>query len=136
MIEHGIKKGLTTTYTKKTTTNDAYAPTNEATLDYLVSTPAMMCMAIDAATEMLDGRLPQDYITVGKKIDLIHEHPSIVGDDVTLKLVVDNVEGHVISLLIEVKDSIGVICTGTYQRVIIQKAKLLEIAHQRTPGLL
>lgn len=135
MINHNIKKGLTTTLEKTTTSTDAYSAHNTGALDYLVSTPSIMMMVIDAATEMLDILLPQDYITVGKKIELIHEHPSIVGDNITLKLTVEDVEGHLITLDFKAEDSKGIVCSGKYQRTIINRGRLLEIAHERTPGL-
>jgi predicted thioesterase len=136
MINHNIKKGLTTTYEKTTTTSDAYTNNNTGALDYLVSTPSIMMMVIDTATEMLDILIPQEYITVGKKIELLHEHPSIVGDTITLKLTVEDVAGPLITLDIKAEDSKGVVSSGKYQRTIINKGRLLEIAYQRSPGLL
>lgn len=136
MIDHNIKKGLTSIHTKTTSTSDAYTSRNTGALDYLVSTPAIIMMAIDAATEMLDGLLPQDYITVGKELKILHEHPSIVGDTITLKMTVEEVEGHLITLDFKAEDSKGVVCSGKYQRTIINRGKLLDIAYQRSPGLM
>ncbi len=136
MISHNIKKGSTAVYEKTTTSSDAYTANNAGALDYLVSTPSIMMMVIDAATEMLDILLPQDYVTVGKKIELLHEHPSIVGDTIKLKVTVEDVEGPLITLDIKAEDSKGIVCSGKYQRTIINKGRLLEIAHQRTPGLI
>lgn len=136
MIDHRIKKGLTATHTKATTTNDAYTSNHTGALDYLVSTPAIIMMVIDAATEMLDILLPQDYITVGKKFEILHEHPSVVGDTITLKTTVEDVEGHLITLDFKAEDSKGVVCSGKYQRTIINRGKLLDIAYQRSPGLI
>lgn len=135
MINHNIKKGLTITSEKTTTSTDAYTANNTGALDYLVSTPSIMLMVIDAATEMLDILLPQDYITVGKKVELLHEHPSIVGDTIKLKLTVEDVAGPLITLDFKAEDSVGIVCSGKYQRTIINRGRLLEIAHQRTPSL-
>lgn len=136
MINHRITKGITATYSKKTTTNDGYTAYNTGALDYLVSTPFIINMMIDASTGMLDKLLPQDYITVGKKIELLHEHPSLVGETITLKLEVENVEGHLITLDFRAVDSKGEVCCGKYQRTIISRSKLLEIAYQRSPELI
>ena len=136
MINHRITKGMTDTYTKKTTTNDGYNAYHTGALDYLVSTPSIINMIIDATTSMLDKLLPQDYITVGKKIELLHEHPSLVGETITLRLEVENVEGHLITLCFRAVDSKGEVCCGKYQRTIINKNKLLEIAYQRAPELI
>jgi len=136
MINHQITKGMTKSYTKKTATNDGYTSYYTGTLDYLVSTSTIINMLIDSATDMLDKMLPQDYITVGKEICLVHEHPSLVGETITFNLAVEDVDGHVIYLKFEAMDSKGAVCSGTYKRTIIGKAKLLEIAYQRSPGLL
>ncbi|QOX62189.1 hypothetical protein FRZ06_01890 [Anoxybacterium hadale] len=136
MIKHQIEKGLTYTYSKVTTTKDAYASSNAGTLDYLVSTPSILLMMIDASTEMLDRRLPSDFITVGKKIELNHEHPSLVGEVITLHLAVENVDHHSVLLRFEASDSKGSVCSGKYERAIINKTKLLDVAYQRSPGLL
>ncbi|HVI43000.1 MAG TPA: hypothetical protein VM577_20525 [Anaerovoracaceae bacterium] len=138
MIEHSIKEGLSTVYEKETTTGDAYSSTNAdaGTLDYLVSTPSIITMIIDAAADMLDQLLPPDYITVGKKIELIHEQPSLVGEKIILKLEVKKLEGNSVLLNIEAKDSKGQICSGIYERMIINKDKLLNIAYERSPELI
>ncbi|MDF2655472.1 MAG: hypothetical protein K0R19_1946 [Bacillota bacterium] len=136
MIKHQIEKGLTHTYSRVTTTKDAYASSNSGTLDYLVSTPSIILMMIDASTEMLDRRLPSDFITVGKKIELNHEHPSLLGEVITLHLEVESVDHHSVLIRFEASDSKGTVCSGKYERTIINKAKLLDIAYQRSPGLI
>lgn len=135
-IEHRITKGLSAVYTKETNKEDAHASSNEGTLDYLISTPSIILMMIDAATDMLDRLLPEDYITIGKKIDLFHEHPSLVGETITLKIEVENVEHHSVILKIEASDSKGLVCSGKYERAIVERNKLLDIAYKRSPELI
>ena len=136
MIKHQIKEGLTITDTKKTTTNDAHSSSNTGTLDYLVSTPSIMIMVIDTATHMLDKLLPSDYITVGKKIELLHEHPSIIGETISVKLTVEKITGHSVFLDVQVEDLKGIVCSGKHERAIINKEKLLEIAYMRDPDFI
>lgn len=136
MINHRITEGLATVYSKETTSTDAYSSSDTGTLDYLVSTPAIVTMMIDGATEMLDKLLPSDYITVGKKIDLFHEHPSIIGETITLKLVVEKLAGNTVMLDVQAADSKGVVCSGKIERAIINKDKLIEIAYKRTPEII
>jgi fluoroacetyl-CoA thioesterase len=136
MINHQITRGISTTYEKQTTVSDAYSSSNTDTLDYLVSTPSIILMIIDAATDMLDKLLPTEYITVGKKIELVHENPSLIGETITIKLVVVDLAGNSVILSIEAKDSKGLVCSGKYERAIINKEKLLEIAYKRSPDLI
>jgi fluoroacetyl-CoA thioesterase len=135
MVNHQITRGITTTYEKQTTISDAYSSSNTGTLDYLVSTPSIILMIIDAATDMLDKLLPTEYITVGKKIELVHENPSLIGEMITIKLVVEDLTGNSVILNIEAKDSKGLVCSGKYERAIINEEKLLEIAYKRSPDL-
>ena len=135
-INNQITKGLSKIYTKETTTKDAYSASNDATLDYLVSTPTIINMIMDASTDMLDELLPPDFITVGKRIELLHEQPSLVGETITLKLEVEKHEGQSVILDIQVSDSKGIVCSGKYERVIINKDKLLDIAYKRAPELI
>ena len=136
MINHQIREGLSITETKKTTTDDAHSSSNTGALDYLVSTPSIVMMIIDTATHMLDKLLPSDYITVGKKIELVHEQPSIVGETISLKLTVEKIVGNSVLLDVQVADLKGIVCKGKYERAIINKEKLLEIAYMREPELI
>jgi len=136
MIKHQIKEGLSITDTRKTTTNDAHASSITGTLDYLVSTPSIVTMIIDAATHMLDKLLPSDYITVGKKIELLHEHPSIIGETISVKLTVEKITGNSVLLDVQVADLRGIVCSGKHERAIINKEKLLEIAYMRDPDFI
>jgi predicted thioesterase len=52
-----------------------------------------------------------------------------------LKIVVDDIEGHLITMVIKVEDTKGIVCSAKYQRTIINKGRLHEIAYQRSQGL-
>jgi len=117
MIDHRITKGLTGTYTNQTTSGDAYSASYTGALNYLVSTSSIINMAIEASTDLLDKLLPPDFITVGKRIEINHEHPSLVGETISLKLTVEELEGHSVFLDIKAFDSKGPVCSGKYERV-------------------
>ena len=136
MLNHNIARGVYNVYTKKTNTTDTDAAFNTGTLNYLVSTPSIILMIINASSEMLDQLLPADYITVGKKIELTHEQPTLVGETITVTVEVEEVIQNVVYLDFEVKDSKGVVCSGKYRRVIVEKSKLMEIAYKRLPELI
>ncbi len=132
MINHKIKEGMTTTYMKEASTNDAMPVTGAAgILDYLVSTPAIFKMIIDASSGMLDPLLQSEYVTVGKNIELCHEKPTMIGELITIKLVVKKVDGDRVYLEFTVDDSIGEVCKGKYERVIVNKQVLMENAYKR-----
>ena len=72
MIDHRISVGLSTIFKKEGSVRKPYAfsGTNDS-LNYLLSTPEVLDIIIEASSNMLDGLLPQGYITVGKYIESI-----------------------------------------------------------------
>lgn len=132
MTEHKIKPGLSTIYTREAGHADAL-PSNHSAgiMDFLVSTPAILTMIIEATRDLLDPLLPDGFITVGKNIDLTHERPTLVGETVTLVITVKEVKGENVFLDITGHDSTGVVCRGTYERTIVDKDQLIETAYRR-----
>src|SRR5665647_460576 len=134
MIKNEIKEGLSTTFTKEALTSNTiyHTGTSEGVLDYLVSTTAVIELIIEISSEMLNPLLPDDYITVGKKIELSHEKATLLGEPLTFALKVAKIEGENIFLDITVNDSIGVVCRGKYERVIVNKEELISNAYKRS----
>ncbi|MDD4571146.1 MAG: hypothetical protein PHN47_01475 [Clostridia bacterium] len=132
MIKHGIQEGLSTIYKKETTVADAHTSSNSGMLDFLLSTPAVIKMVIDASSNMLDKLLPQDYITVGRHLQLTHEKPTIIGENITIKITVTKLEHNTVFLAIQGEDAHGVFCTGEYERTIVDRNRLLNNAYKRS----
>jgi predicted thioesterase len=130
MIAHNIKEGLTAKYSKVTRSSDAYL-SNDSTIDYLVSTPAILSMIIDVSVKMLDSIIPKDYVSVGKDIQLSHDHPTLIGETIELTLTVEKVDKNRIYLDIVGKDYRGICLRGKYERVIVDRNKLNEAAYDR-----
>ena len=135
MLNHGIKEGLCITYKRETTVSDAYI-SNDSTIDYLLSTPALISMIIDASCKMLDKLLPNEYITVGSRVDIAHVNPTLIGETITLTINVEKVEGNKIILNIIVNDSNSIVCKGKCERIIVNKDKLMELAYKRVESSL
>ncbi len=133
MLTHQIKEGLVGLYEKETNTDDAYEGSNNEVLDFLVATPSIMRMIIDGVTDLLEKNLPADYMTVGKKIDLTHEQPSLVGETIKVKITVKSVIDRSVILDIEGFDSKGKIFIADYEVRIISKKRLLDVAYKRSP---
>ena len=132
MTEHKIIPGLSTIYTREAGHSDALPSTHSAgIMDFLVSTPAILTMIIEATRDLLDPLLPDGFITVGKNIDLTHERPTLIGETVTLVIMVREVKGESIFLDITGHDATGVVCKGVYERSIVNKDHLIEIAYRR-----
>lgn len=104
-------------------------------LDFLVSTPAILQWIIEESSDMLDPLLPDGMITVGRKIELTHEKPTLVGENITLILTVFDKKGENIVLDISIHDSMGLISRGIYERSIVEKNHLLDVAYRRSTNL-
>jgi fluoroacetyl-CoA thioesterase len=132
MINHKITVGLSSIYKCEGCLSDAMPHSgSEGILDYLISTPAIMAMIIDASSSLLDPLLPEDYITVGKFIELDHEKPTIIDGDISIIITVTKVDGDRIHLEITGHDAIGQVCRGKYERVIVNKNTLIDSAYRR-----
>ncbi len=129
-LNYKIKEGDSITYSKITTASDAFV-SNTATINYLLSTTSIISMVIDLSCKLIDDKLPQNYITVGIKMDISHLNPTLIGDEISLTATVKKIENHKIFLEFVVVDNNDVVSTGSCVRVIVNKDKLFENAYNR-----
>jgi len=129
MIHHEITAGLSTVFREAVPPSSSSYGSKE--LDSLLSTPTIVLLTINASAKMLDPLLPPGYITVGSKIEVSHESPTLVGEQITLNIRVTKVEGPVIYLDFSVSDDNGVVSKGRYERHIVSIEKLMNIAYSR-----
>ncbi len=138
-MEHKIIVGLSTIHKKEGSMRGTrvYSGTSDS-LDYLLTTPEVLDIIIEAASNMLDSLLPAEYITVGKYIELSHEQPTLTltGGTISTILTVTKIAGNKVFLDFACHDEIGLICKGTYERAIVDKKKLMESTHRRAQSKL
>ena len=133
MIQHKIVSGLSTIFKKEAGHSDTMPSNNTAgIMDFLISTPAILTMIIEATRDLLDPLLPEGFITVGKNIELSHERPTLIGETVTLVITVKEVRGESVFLDVTGHDDTRIICKGTYERSIVDKDHLIDIAYRRS----
>lgn len=130
MLKCKVKEGHSITYTKTTTASDAFV-SNTATINYLLSTTSIISLVIDLSCKLIDDKLPQNYITVGRKMDISHLNPTLIGDEISLTVTVKKIENHKIFLDFVVIDNNEVVCMGSCERVVVNKDKLYENAYNR-----
>ena len=134
MMEHKVTVGLSTIYKKEGSIigSQTYSATNDS-LNYLLSTPEVLDIIIEASSNMLDNLLPAGYTTVGKYIELSHEQPTLTltGESISTIITVTKISGNKIFLDFSCHDEIGLICKGIYERAIVDKEKLMESTYRR-----
>lgn len=132
MIDHKIVVGLSTLYKKGGSWFTAEpVPGARGILEHLISTSSLIAMIIEASSGLLDPLLPDEYITIGKKIELSNVSPALLDSTVTIKVKVVDVSDNRIYLEVTGEDEFGEICKGKYERVIVNKGDLLNSAYER-----
>ena len=84
---------------------------------------------------LLDDKLEEGYITVGKSISVHHEKPTVLGETVSVKVIVVEIKETSIKLKMEAFDEIGLIGFGEHERFVVNKKILLERASNREEKL-
>jgi predicted thioesterase len=134
MFDHKIIVGLSTIYKKEGSMLETLSSSGTVgSLNYLLTTPQIMEIIIEASSNMLDPLLPEGYITVGKFIELSHEHPTLTltGGIISVIVTVTKIDGNKIYLDVACYDDVGLICKGMYERAIVNKNSLMEATYKR-----
>lgn len=131
MIEHKIVKGISIIYKREINASDTAGYVSFGVLDNLLSMPAIISMVIEASVKLLDPLLPEHYLTVGGRIEMLHEKPTLVGESVHLIVTVEDVHESRIRLDVAVHDNVGVIARGKHDRFIVNAEQLMETAYSR-----
>lgn len=126
-----IKMGESITIQKKVTESDTAINYGSGQLDNLFATPSLVALMIEASTKLLDERLEEGFITVGKSVQVDHEKPTILGQTISLKVTIESYESNKIKINMQAFDEIGKIGSGHHERMVVNKNKLLENASLR-----
>ena len=129
-VNHKIYEGLSLTYEKVTTAADSYI-SNSSSIDSLLSSPSLLSLVIDISCKMLDKLLPDDYITVGRNLELSHYNPTLVGEKISITIIVKKVDKQRVHLEFVGSDYLGEFCKGKYEKVIVSRSALIESAVKR-----
>lgn len=90
-------------------------------VDNLLSTPALISMMVEASTGLVDARLPEEFISVGKRSEVVHEHPSVLGAHLRLTMEITGFDGYHIELSMHAEDDSGSVAHGLHVRSIVNK---------------
>lgn len=120
------------TVQKTITREDAATNYGTGKLSDLLATPTLVALMIEGCTRLIDDKLDEELVSVGKTISITHEAPTKIGETVTCKISVVEQIDNKIALLMEAYDEHGLIGTGKADRYIVSSAVLAEKAKQRT----
>lgn len=100
-------------------------------LHYLFATPSLVALMVEASAKLIDRELPEDYVSVGIRLQVSHENPTLLGGMVTVKGVVKEFDGKKVKIELTAFDEIGIIGTCIHDRAIMNNNTLLEKANKR-----
>ena len=128
----GIKCGLSHTVSHTISHKDTAGNYLPDDLEPLLSTPALISVAIDASVALIDQLLPEGFISVGKSASITHEQPTVVGATLTLTVTISRFDGYHVTLSIAASDETGLVGTGILVRSIVNKQWLQLRIGRRT----
>lgn len=113
--------GDSITIQKRVTDDDAALTYGSGELDNMLATPSLVALMIEASSKLLDSRLSVEYTSVGIELSVKHLNPSPIGNTVSMKVTITEISGNHIRLEMEAYDEMGIIGSGTCERVIVNK---------------
>lgn len=117
----GIVVGSTLTLHKTVTEADTDGNHFDSGVEKLFSTPSLVSMMMEASTGLIEPNLPDGFISVGKSSSVVHEHPSVVGAHVAMKVQIKVFDGYHITLKMTAHDESGLIGRGEHVRSIVNR---------------
>ena len=130
-----IEVGSNITIQKTVHKDDTGLKYGSGQLDTLFATPSLVALMIEGAVQLLDKKLPEGFITICKKAEVTHEDTTILGETVSVHVEIEKVNGNQVKFKMTAYDEVGLIGTGTNERVIVNKKALLEKANKRAEKL-
>lgn len=124
--------GDTLTIQKRITDEDAALTYGSGELDSMLATPSLVALMIEASSRLLDIRLQKEYTSAGLQVSVTHLNPSPIGNTVSMKVTIREIIGNHIQLDMEAYDEMGIIGTGTHERVIVNKDGIKAKAASRS----
>jgi predicted thioesterase len=123
------------TIQRKVTPEDTALNYGSGKLEKLFATPRLVALMIEASVKLIDEKLTEGFITIGRRAEVAHEKPTMLGQTISVKVEVKSFNRDKILLEMTAFDEIGVIGRGTHERIIVNKQSLLHRAAQRAEKL-
>lgn len=126
--------GDTITIQKRITDEDAALTYGSGELTNMLATPSLVALMIEASSRLIDSRLQDEYTSAGLQVSVTHLNPSPIGNTVSMKVTIREIQGNHIILDMEAYDEMGEIGTGNHERVIVNKEGIKAKAVSRIFG--
>ncbi len=126
-MEFKLVTGMTAECTAVVTEKNTAAAVGSGSLE-VYATPAMAALMEQAAAELVDRALDNEWTSVGTSLQIEHTAPTPLGMQVTARVRLMAVEGRRLSFSVEAFDEQEQIGHGQHQRVIVRRASFMQKA--------
>lgn len=123
--------GDTITIQKRIVDEDAALTYGSGELDNMLATPSLVALMIEASSKLLDSRLQREYTSAGLQVSVKHLNPSPIGNTVSMKVTIREIKENHIFLDMEAYDELGLIGSGSHERIIVSKEGIKSKAASR-----
>ena len=124
MTEMKITAGMKREVTAKVTDENTAIAMKSGSLP-VFATPAMTALMEQAAAELVDELVPDDWTSVGVSLDIQHKAATALGRNVRAEAVVERVDGRQLTFVVKAFDDAGEIGEGLHQRVLVNREKFM-----------
>ncbi len=121
-MNESLKPGLEHAF-EETVTPERTIRSLDDRLPAVYATPAMICAMEIAAANAVQPHLPQGCLTVGTAIHVEHLAATPLGMRVTVRAVLTEVKGRMLTFAVEAHDEKELIGRGTVERAIVDLAR-------------
>lgn len=89
------------------------------------ATPCMCALMEEAACSCVNAYLDEGCGTVGISLNITHDRPSAIGDEIVATAILIKIEGRKLTFEVQAKDNDKIIGKGTHERFIINNEKFM-----------
>jgi predicted thioesterase len=126
-----LKSGMSMSVQKVINKEDTALNFGSGALNNLLATPTLVALMIEASVKLIDPLLPKGYITIGRTMEIEHEHATKEGVTVTVTAKLLEINDSRLSLEIIAYDELGRIGSGYHERQIVKQEILLNKVEER-----
>ena len=130
-VKTALMPGMQFVVERMLTEEDTAAHYGSKQLGRLIASPAYVGMMIDATVGIVDDRLPEDLLTVGRAMEFTHEAPTSLGMRLRVVATLQEIINDRLFFEIEASDDAGPVGHGTHERVVVSREKLFASADKR-----
>ncbi len=124
-MDESLKAGVTGESSVRVGKDNTAAAMGSGDME-VFATPAMIALAENAAMKAVEPFITEGETTVGSLVAMSHVKPTALGDTVTARARLTEIEGRRLTFVVEAWDSADTIGEGRHVRYVVGRERFLE----------